>query len=364
MPKASGHRPVFQLYNQKLRLQDFPRADWRFLIHAATNTARAFSIVHASGFVIGDVNHGNLFIAQDGTVKLIDCDSFQVSQGGRTWLCEVGIGIFQPPEMQGIPSYKAIRRSPNYDNFGLAVLVFHLLCIGRHPFAGTSSGLGEAPTIEEAIAGGHYAYATEAKRTRLSPPPGSLPINVLPPTIRALFEEAFAPAAVRNGRPSADRWAQALQDLSRGLRKCSAQPGHHYPADASGCPWCSMEAATGRPLFPAVFVLDPTSGSGMVVLWQEVSRLVPPVPLGPLPDPYALRPTPSPAVVALRQQYVRGRLTVVAAYATAVLAILVCHSGRRPTADAGGLDNGCLCPALHAQEAGGTGGAPNMDKGT
>ena len=30
MPKLAGHRPVFQVYGPKLRLRQFPRADWRF----------------------------------------------------------------------------------------------------------------------------------------------------------------------------------------------------------------------------------------------------------------------------------------------------------------------------------------------
>ncbi len=62
MPKVMGHNPVFKLYGPKLRLQEFPHADWRFLIYAAANTARAFSTIHAAGLVIGDVNRGNLVV--------------------------------------------------------------------------------------------------------------------------------------------------------------------------------------------------------------------------------------------------------------------------------------------------------------
>ena len=46
MPKLTGHRPVFQVYGPKLRLRQFPKADWRFLVHAAGNTARAFAVMH------------------------------------------------------------------------------------------------------------------------------------------------------------------------------------------------------------------------------------------------------------------------------------------------------------------------------
>ena len=146
MPKLDGFKAVFQLYSPKLRLQQFPRADFRFVVAAASNAARAFSVVHSAGHVIGDVNHGNLAIAQDATVRMYDCDSFQITDGGRRWFCEVGVGTHQPPEMQGLASYRGVVRTPNHDNFGLAVFVFQLLYMGRHPFSGRPLGGGRAST--------------------------------------------------------------------------------------------------------------------------------------------------------------------------------------------------------------------------
>src|SRR4029077_19296035 len=124
----------FDLYVPKLRLQEFPQADWRFLVRAAENVARAFDFIHQAGVVIGDVNHSNLLVANDATVKCIDCDSFQISAGSERWLCRVGTGDYQPPEMQQLTSYEQVVRTPNHDNFGLAVTIFRLLFAGRHPF--------------------------------------------------------------------------------------------------------------------------------------------------------------------------------------------------------------------------------------
>ena len=149
MPKVNGHSPVFKLYGPKLRLQQFPKADWRFLIHAAANAAIAFSKIHSAGVIIGDVNHGNLVVAADATVQFIDCDSFQISKDSRIWFCEVGVDTHQPPEMQALNSYAKITRTTNHDNFGLAVCIFQLLCMGRHPFAGRYRGPGEPPSIPE-----------------------------------------------------------------------------------------------------------------------------------------------------------------------------------------------------------------------
>jgi DNA-binding helix-hairpin-helix protein with protein kinase domain len=122
MPKITGHRSLFDLTVPKLRLREFPRADWRFLIRAAENTARAFHFIHQAGVVIGDVNHSNLLVANDATIRCIDCDSFQITANAQHWLCRVGMGDYQPPEMQGLASYQGIVRTPNHDNFGLAVI--------------------------------------------------------------------------------------------------------------------------------------------------------------------------------------------------------------------------------------------------
>src|SRR5262249_38935378 len=46
MPRITNRKNVHHLYGPKSRLQDFPRADWRVLVHAAANIAIAFSVVH------------------------------------------------------------------------------------------------------------------------------------------------------------------------------------------------------------------------------------------------------------------------------------------------------------------------------
>lgn len=63
MPRIANSKNVHHLYGPKSRLQDFPRADWRFLIRVAMNTARAFAVIHDHDCVIGDVNHGSILVA-------------------------------------------------------------------------------------------------------------------------------------------------------------------------------------------------------------------------------------------------------------------------------------------------------------
>ena len=311
MPKLAGYRPVFQVYGPKLRLRQFPKADWRFLVHTAGNAARAFGVIHGSGLVVGDINHGNLFVGTDATVRFIDTDSMQVTYGGRSWNCEVGVSTHQPPEMQGLASYRDVTRTANHDAFGLAVIVFQLLCMGRHPFSGRYSGHGEPPDIERAIKEDRYAYGGDLRRTQMSPPPGSLPMPALPSNIQAMFEAAFAPLSSSGGRPTAERWKSELDSLGKSLRRCGVNAGHWHSPAAASCPWCDVESHSGVVLFPAVFVSGHT-GNGIVLLWQEIQSIPDPGPLPLLQRPIAWSIKPSSRVQAAQRQLLARKLLAAA----------------------------------------------------
>ena len=126
MPNVSGFFPIHKLYSPAHRKQDFPAADWSFLVHAARNFASAVETVHGHGHIIGDINQGNIVVSEKSIIKLIDCDSMQVAVNGRVHLCEVGVAHFTAPELQN-RSFKGVQRTKNHDNFGLAIVCFHLL---------------------------------------------------------------------------------------------------------------------------------------------------------------------------------------------------------------------------------------------
>lgn len=251
MPRLNDYYPLYELYSPKLRLEKFPKADWRFLIHTATNTARAFSGIHNEGHVIGDINHGNLLVAQDATVKFIDADSFQIHDNQKYWLCEVGVLTHQPPEMQGLSTFSGLIRTPNHDNFGLAVLIFQLLFLARHPFSGRFLGMGEMP-LEKAIAEYRFAYSSNCQMLQTSPPPSSLSMEALTPHLRLLFERAFSKegSGEKVGlRPTADEWITALTTLATSLKCCLSNGGHYYYKELSDCPWCAIETSGNIKLF-------------------------------------------------------------------------------------------------------------------
>jgi DNA-binding helix-hairpin-helix protein with protein kinase domain len=101
MARIARTKPIHNLYSPTSRKTSFPQATFPFLIHTALNIATAVAKVHNTGCVIGDINHSGILIADDAIATLIDCDSFQVTVGSKTFICEVGVPDFTPPELQG-----------------------------------------------------------------------------------------------------------------------------------------------------------------------------------------------------------------------------------------------------------------------
>lgn len=170
MPKVLQREPVHMLYSPAHRRQEYPKASWEFLLFAARNTAAAFETLHAHGHVLADVNQGNVMVGADTKVTLIDCDSFQISANGTVHLCEVGVGHFTPPELQGLRSFDGVMRTVNHDNFGLALLVFHLLYGGRHPYSGVPLHKDVGEALEADIKAFRYAYARDSHARGNKPP--------------------------------------------------------------------------------------------------------------------------------------------------------------------------------------------------
>jgi DNA-binding helix-hairpin-helix protein with protein kinase domain len=325
MPRVHGFREIHTLYSPKSRLAAFSHAGWPFLIHTAANVARAFAVIHEHGHVVGDVNHGNLVVSDQAMVALIDCDSFQVTTRGRRFPCDVGVSTHTPPELQG-RVLRGVVRTANHDAFGLAVLVFQLLFMGRHPFSGGYLGSGEM-ALEKAIQEFRFAYGPRAGARQMKPPPGTLPLEAVSQPVAALFERAFAPRGARaGGRPAPREWVAALTTLGNGLQECAQKPGHHYYCALPACPWCEIESRAGTTLFKmASAVPRPAQRPfALEALWAQITAVPSPGPPPTLPRKSDLIAQPSSQALAVRREQRKRRaaaLGVVASAAAACIAL-------------------------------------------
>lgn len=272
MPKVSGSEPIHHLYSPSHRKQRHPDKDWGFLVNTARNMAAAFETIHGHGHVIGDVNPNLVFVAGNSVVKLIDCDSFQIVASGKHYLCEVGVPHFTPPELQGHSTFRGLRRTINHDNFGLAILIFHVLLMGRHPFSGVYSGSGDMP-LEKAIAQFRYAFGRNATSKGMAPPPNSVTPAILPGAIATLFERAFTEQGAQpDGRPLAREWVAELDSLRGQLRTCGQETVHKYFGGLPSCPWCAQEQHSGICFF--ISLVPAAGGSGTFSLGQAWARIM------------------------------------------------------------------------------------------
>ncbi|QBY56176.1 helix-hairpin-helix domain-containing protein [Cupriavidus oxalaticus] len=326
MPKAAQADPVHHLYGPAHRKQRFPNADWSFLVNTARNIASAFKTVHTYQCVIGDVNPNLVFVSKNSIVRLIDCDSFQVPNGNSTFFCEVGVPHFTPPELQGLSSFRGIHRTENHDNFGLALLVFHLLLMGRHPFSGRYSGRGDM-SLEKAIAEFRFAFGLSASSKGMSAPPNAVIPAILPPAMAAMFELAFTEkGAGPNGRPTAANWVSALDSLKAQLRTCRQEAAHKYFGALANCPWCAAERQSGISFFIGIGVastMSTSSGAGafnIVTVWANIRAVQSPGSVSPpvMPSSHAIKANPLPSGLRAARTWRRVRRW------GAVLLLLVC----------------------------------------
>ena len=273
MTKMEGAHPLHELYGTTNRRRHFPEVGWHHLILAARNTAAAFHTMHSANIVVGDVNQGNLLVDKQMCVRMIDCDSFQVSSGSKTYHCPVGTPHFTPPELQSL-KLREVTRSVDHDRFGMAILIFHLLFVGRHPFAGRYHGPGDL-SIERAIAERRFAFSKNKAATLVEPPPASLRLDELPAGLGNLFELAFRGDAGTDGalRPSPMDWITQLEALMKRRKTCKFDAMHVYSADLDDCPWCRIEDAGGPTFFVAGGGTSIISADRLAVLDEKILML-------------------------------------------------------------------------------------------
>ncbi len=240
MPYVHNSDLIFNFYNPIQRKKLHPRFTWRYSHRTALNLVIAAEAIHLKGHVIGDVNESNFMVNEQALVTMVDTDSFQViDNDGSTHRCLVGKPEYTPPELQGI-SFKKANRLMEHDNFGIAVLIFHLLMEGFHPFAGvlsTDKSVGRVDLY--CIRQGLFPYHEDPG---IKPSPNAPPFHVLHPYIQAALTRSFVEGHEDpSKRLSAKDWKWVLKEAERDLVVCDKKKRHVYSKHTDKCPWCIAE---------------------------------------------------------------------------------------------------------------------------
>jgi len=194
MPRLQQTIDLFELYNPQQRQAKYPGTDWKYLHTVARNLASAFLALHQAGYVMGDVNQKNVLVEPNGTIRLVDTDSFQVRGGnGRIFRCSVGVPEYTPREMRHHKDLSKVDRNASQDAFGLGVLVFQLLMEGFHPFTGAPKKpvfSVQQPVMKYCIEQGIFPYDSKS-RNQYVPPPNAPSFNNLHSEVKKLFIKCF-----------------------------------------------------------------------------------------------------------------------------------------------------------------------------
>lgn len=220
-------------------------------ITIAKNLCAAVNAVHEAGHVCGDLNPQNITVnIHQGTVMLVDTDSYHIMNGFHQFRCEVGRPEYIPVEVQlkmqngmtlssaPLPTY-----SKQSDCFAIAVHIFALLMNGCHPFAcaatNTKNNNIEPPQPIDNIRNGFFPF--KQSKNGLTIPAYAPDFNYLPDNIQKLFIRAFMKGHTDpSERPTASEWYHALEQMGSSLKACSVNKKHLFPITCNKCPWCDV----------------------------------------------------------------------------------------------------------------------------
>ncbi|WP_158598789.1 VWA domain-containing protein [Haloarcula sp. Atlit-120R] len=170
----------------------------------AHNLALVVKAIHEQGHAIGDFNHDNILVDEDGFVTLIDCDRFLIHGETTIYPVDTFVPRYMPPEGGGSSKEEV----QELDRFGLGVHIFQFLMEGFHPFI-AQGPMAANGSFGELIRKNQFPY--HAENTGFQPHDDAPNYEKLPADIRELFENCFA--EISWGRPEPGYWIKTLNDL-------------------------------------------------------------------------------------------------------------------------------------------------------
>jgi DNA-binding helix-hairpin-helix protein with protein kinase domain len=164
--------------------------------------------IHDLGHAVGDFNHKNIII-DDGYIKLIDCDGFDISNNGDTYSANTIGTRYTPPE--GRPdNIEAVQKM---DRFCLAVHIFQFLMKGNHPFRAIGSD-AVGGDCRDKIKQNEFPYINSSQN--ISPPENlKIEYNHIPADLKKLLVKCFTTGKYENldVRPTPTDWKNTLEKV-------------------------------------------------------------------------------------------------------------------------------------------------------
>lgn len=220
------------------------------------------TVVNGHELVVGDLSGDNVLVGRDGSVHLIDADTFHVQRGGAHPCVACAPGVAAPEliaaargrtyaqmEALGEPTFTV-----STDYFALAVLVFRMLGNGVHPFEGAVEPDADGeyplpPSVDCQVRDGRSPFAGTAPGVGLFA--WALPLDHVPPLLREAYGRSLFSGTDGAARRVTDaQWGRLLRDYRAHLVECSH--GHVFhrgfvtAEGLSACPYCAADRRVAR----------------------------------------------------------------------------------------------------------------------
>lgn len=158
MPRARGHE-LQSLFTKPVMQQSFPNWKKADLVQLCLTIVQKVKCLHRMNLILGDINANNILAVSPKEVYFVDTDSYQV----QDYPCPVGKELFTAPEIMG-RNYAEFLRTLEHENFALAVLLFMVLMLGKHPYSQQDGG-----SPADNIRSGMFPYAAGELKGKNAP---------------------------------------------------------------------------------------------------------------------------------------------------------------------------------------------------
>lgn len=251
MPQVSSQFKIYDVMRPTPdRMKYFPKLDYRGLIVIAYNLAEVVNCMHRHGVIIGDLSLSNIIVNIDGTVCLIDVDSFDITDlvTKERFPCCVGMAELLAPELQKAGQVKGLFTKAT-DYFSLAIIIFRLLMNNADPFAIVSIDNQVSTRFNEVdsrIYNGECAFVKNIPGKKI--PDWAPDFDALPIYIKDLFKRVFDYNSSDYlekiaQRPTAEEWMQVLMQYHQApMKQCQKDTFHWYRSELSKCPFCAKKS--------------------------------------------------------------------------------------------------------------------------
>ena len=210
MRKVNGKPLKIVMAGDKRLKVYFPNATRLDLVLLCIDFLKKIDFLHSLNILIGDINLNNVLVDSKDLTKcyLVDMDTVQVDN----LPCPVGTDEFTPPNLQG-KNFKDILRTKEDEYFSIAIMLFMILMIGKHPYSRQD---GSSPT--ENIKNHKFPYLVNGFKKLHENAPKGYYKNVwthFPKKLREYFYDTFA----NDKRFSPKEWIKVLHEYADFIKK-------------------------------------------------------------------------------------------------------------------------------------------------